>query len=93
MNISGCDCVPKDCQQTSVAFQQLQQSTEHCFIGNYPINDIANKILEDARYLRIIIQQLNKQNPQSQNNLEVEYSFNSKTIENTVKVENKWCNY
>ena len=46
MNVSGCNCTPKDCQQTTVAFQQLIQSTKHCFDdSNHPINDVANAIL------------------------------------------------
>ena len=94
LNISGCDCAPTDCEKTTVAFQQLQQSTKHCFADfNYPINDVAKKILNDAEYLRTVIEQLYKQNSQSQANSEAQYSFKPKIIEKTVKVENKWCHY
>ena len=94
LNISGCNCVPEDCEQTTNVFQQLTQSTEHCFADfNYPINDVAKKILNDADYLHTIIEQLHEQNPQSQTNVEAEYSFDLKIIENTLKMENKWCHY
>ena len=93
MNVSGCNCTPKDCQQTTVAFQQLIQSTKHCFDdSNYPINDVANAILSDTEYLRAVIENLYEQNPQSRHNV-VELSFNLTAIENIVKVENKWCHY
>ena len=84
LNISGCDCVPKDCEQTTNAFQQLTQSTEHCFADyNYPINDVANKILNDAQYLHTIIGQLYDLNPNSEN----------VAVETKVKVESEWCHY
>jgi len=92
LNISGCDCAPKDCEQTTIAFQQLVQSTEHCFADfSYPINDVARKILNDTEYLRAIIEQLYNQNSQSQT--AVEFSFDLKAIETSVKVENEWCHY
>ena len=78
-------------KQTNIAFQQLQQSTKHCFADfNYPINDVAKNILNDADDLRTIIEQLHKQN---QENSEANYSFDHKIIEKTIKVENKWCHY
>ena len=94
LNISGCDCVPEDCEQTTNAFDVLTQSTEHCFADyNIPISDVARKVLNDASDLRTIIEQLQQQNPQSQTNVEAEYSFDLKIIENAVKIENKWCHY
>lgn len=94
LNISGCNCAPKNCEQTTIAFQQLQQSTEHCFADfNYPINNVAKSILNNAEYLRTIIIQLYKRNPQSQSNLEAQISFDAKIIEKTIKVENRWCHY
>ena len=90
--MSGCDCAPKHCQQTTIAFQQLEQSTKHCFSRfNHPINDVAKKILNDADYLRTIIEQLYNQNPQG--HTVAECSFDFKTIETNVKVENEWCHY
>ena len=72
----------------------MTQSTEHCFADyNIPISDVARKILNDASDLRTIIEQLQQQNPQSQTNVEAEYSFDLKIIENAVKIENKWCHY
>ena len=54
LNVSGCDCVPEDCEQTNNAFEQLTQSTEQCFADfNFPINDVARKILNDADDLYI----------------------------------------
>jgi len=94
LNVSGCECEPEDCRQTTIAFQQLEQSltTENCFADlNNPVNDVAKKILDDADYLRLIIEQLHNQNPKSQT--VVEHSFNFKAIETNSKVENKWCNY
>lgn len=94
LNISGCDCVPNDCGQTTDAFNQLTKSTEQCFDDyNLPINDVAKKVLEDADNLHKIIGQLYKQNPQSQTNAETQYSFDLKLIENAVRMENKWCHY
>ena len=94
LNISGCDCIPEGCEQTNNAFQQLTQSTEECFADyNFPINDVAKKILNDANSLRAIIEKLHEQNPQSHTNAKVEYLFDLKLIESTVKMENKWCHY
>ena len=84
LNISGCDCVPEDCEQTNNEFQQLTQLTEHCFADyNLPINDVANKIHNDAKYLRTIIEQLYNQNPHGKN-------FG---VETKIKVESEWCHY
>ena len=94
LNISGCDCVPEDCEQTNNAFEQLTQSTEQCFADfNFPINDVARKILNDADDLHTIIEKLYEQNPQSYTNAEAEYYFDLKSIESIVKIENKWCHY
>ena len=94
LNISGCDCVPDDCEQTTNAFEQLTQSTEKCFADyNLPISDVAKKILNDADDLHTIIGQLYEQNPKSHTNAEAKYSFDLKIVENTVKMENKWCHY
>ena len=84
LNISGCDCVPEDCEQTNNAFQQLAQSTEQCFADyNLPINDVARKIHNDAKYLRAIIERLYNQNPHGKNS----------TVETKIKVKSDWCHY
>ena len=63
LNISGCECTPTNCEQTTIAFQQLQRSTRRCFANfNYPINDVAKSILNDAGDLCKIIEQLHKEN-------------------------------
>ena len=65
-------------KQTNIAFQQLQQSTKHCFADfNYPINDVAKNILNDADDLHTIIEQLHKQN---QKNSEANYLFDPKRL-------------
>ena len=78
-------------KQTNIAFQQLQQSTKHCFADfNYPINDVAKNFLNDADDLHTIIEQLHKQN---QKHSEANYSYDPKLVEKTIKTENKWCHY
>ena len=85
LNVSGCECTPTNCEQTNIVFQQLQQSTKHCFADfNYPINDVAKNILNDADDLRTIIEQLHSQNPPSQT--APECSFSLHTIEANVMV-------
>ena len=85
MNISGCECTPTNCEETNTAFEQLKQSTKHCFADatySYPsINDVAKNILNDADDLRKIIAQLRKQNHNGQ----------SATV--NVKLESEWCHY
>ena len=84
LNISGCECTPTNCEQTTIAFQQLQRSTRRCFADfNYPINDMARIILNNADDLRAMIEQLYKQN--------VHHHHHS-TIVN-VPVQSEWCYY
>ena len=70
LNTSGCECAPTNCEQTTTAFQRLQKSTKRCFANfNYPINDVAKSILNDANDLRAIIEQLYKQNAHHHNTI------------------------
>ena len=105
LNISHCECAPDNCEQANIAFQQLDQSTQHCFErGNIPIRDVARQIGRDARELFKVIDKLLEEN-RNHHTVEGGCSFSYKQIENDVKVENhrqtengvivesQWCHY
>lgn len=87
MNISGCDCVPEDCEQADIAFQRLNKSTEGCFNESIPLHDVATNILHDAEPLRKIIDKLREVNPMN-NNINEDCSINNKNINNEEKPKN-----
>ena len=76
--------MPEDCEQANIAFQTLHQSTTHCFNDqNIPLEDVTQKILDDAKALRTVIDELREVNP----NTAEDCSFNHNDVNNEENPE------
>lgn len=99
LNVSGCDCLPDDCDRANSTYELLTQSTAHCFLnGNIPINSVAQRIRNDAGHLHYIIKRLKreihlKQDQSLENHNDLECSFDFAAIKVLITTDDEWCIY
>ena len=96
LNITGCDCMQRNCLQTEEQLESFIDKTNKCS-RNSKISGVALRIKDDVDSLRMIFAKLQNdgstQEGQHHNNDHNtnQHSYSFSTIKSTMTYDDKWC--